>query len=188
MKQSIRIISISFFLFFAFFSSFAQKGYYEQALEMPFQPRFTLGSGYYSPQGDIVGPKANSLLGNIGFKAGMRFNISKNTDLSLLFTDFNLSETSTNKFSSELNSIGLHLDYTFNNIFKQSRVSPFITFGAQSSSYKTVYWDENSEKTIFPKESLLSFPFGLGLALEVSERIRIDLGLNYVTALGDIIL
>ena len=96
-----------------FFSSsvFGQKGYYEQELEMPFQPRFTLGSGYYNSQGDIVGPKTNNLLGNIGFKAGMRFNIAENTDVSLLFTDFKLAEESNEvqEFSSELNGIGLHL-------------------------------------------------------------------------------
>ena len=118
MKQLIQIISIFLFVFFAYSYSFAQKGYYDQELEMPFQPRFTLGSGYYSSQGDIVGSKANGLLGNIGFKAGMRFNISENIDISLLFTDFKVSETSINKFSSELRAVGLHLDYTFNGIFK----------------------------------------------------------------------
>ena len=90
MKQLIQIISIFLFVFFASSYSFAQKGYYDQELEMPFQPRFTLGSGYYSSQGDIVGPKANSFLGNIGFKAGMRFNISKNTDTQYINREIKL--------------------------------------------------------------------------------------------------
>jgi len=183
MKQLIQIISI---LLFVSFSASAQRGYYDQELEMPFQPRFTLGSGYYSSQGNIVGSKANGLLGNIGFKAGMRFNISKNTDISLLFADFKLSETSINKFSSELRAVGLHLDYTFNGIFKQSRISPFLTLGAQSLSYKTVYWDQNHIKNIFPKKSSFSFPVGLGLALDVSERIRIDIALSHVLTFADI--
>ena len=185
MKQLIQIISILLFVSFSA-STFAQRGYYDQELEMPFQPRFTLGSGYYSSQGNIVGSKANGLLGNIGFKAGMRFNISKNTDISLLFTDFKLSETSTNKFSSELRAVGLHLDYTFNGIFKQSRMSPFLTIGAQSLSYKTIYWDQNNVKDIFPKESSFSSNVGLGLALDVSERIRIDIALSHVLTFADI--
>ncbi|MDC0204798.1 outer membrane beta-barrel protein, partial [Flavobacteriales bacterium] len=186
MKQLIQIISIFLFVFFAYSYSFAQKGYYDQDLEMPFQPRFTLGSGYYSSQGDIVGPKANSLLGNIGFKAGMRLNVAKNTDISLLFTDFKLSETSSEKFSSELNSVGLHLDYTFNNIFKGSRVSPFIAFGLQSISYKTTYWDEIGVREVGEKESTFSFPIGLGIGLEVSERIKLAISLNYISTLADI--
>ncbi|MAM05546.1 MAG: hypothetical protein CMD06_06290 [Flavobacteriales bacterium] len=184
-------INIFFFFLFTFFSTSAQKGYYEQELEMPFQPRFSLGSGYYSAQADIKGPKTNNLLGNIGFKAGMRFNVAKNTDISLLFSDFKLSETSENKFSSEVNSVGLHLNYTFNNLFKNNNISPFINLGVEQVNYKTVTWEnydvknQFAGKTIHPKESSFMVPVGLGLALNVSERIRFDVSFNYITSLAD---
>lgn len=190
MKQLTQIISIFLFVFFASSYSFAQKGYYDQELEMPFQPRFTLGSGYYSSQGDIKGPKANSLLGNLGFKAGMRLNIANNTDVSLLFSDFKLSETAENKFSSEVNTIGLHLDYTLNSIFKQTRISPFISCGVDRVSYITTYWEnyigENQSGETSPTaQSSFVLPIGLGLALNVSERIRLDIGFKYITSFAD---
>jgi opacity protein-like surface antigen len=187
MKQ---LISIVVFLFISSFV-FAQRGYYEQELEMPFQPRFTLGSGYYSSQGNIQGPDVNNLLGNIGFKAGIRMNITDNTDVSLLFTNFKLSETSTEKFNTDLQSVGIHLDYTFNHMFKEAPISPFLTLGVQRLTYKTLFWQEGSSFSSnpdikYPTENTFAFPTGIGVAFDVSERIRIDVALSHVLTLADI--
>ena len=42
----------------------------------PIKSMFTLGTGFYSFQGDIVGEESNYLSGNIAYNAGMRFNIN----------------------------------------------------------------------------------------------------------------
>ena len=72
-------------------SVFAQKGNYDREPSMPFQPMFSFGTAYFSSQGDIMGPATNSLLGNMGYRAGMRLNISDNIDASLLFSNTELT-------------------------------------------------------------------------------------------------
>ena len=186
MKNLIQFTCIVFLISLYSSNVFSQRGYYEQELEMPFQPRFTLGSSYYSSQGDISGPKTGNLLGNIGFNAGVRFNVARNTDVSLLFNRFKLSESSATQFSSELRSFGLFFDYTFNNIFKKTRISPFARVGLQSISYKTVYWDEEDVRTVYPSESSIASLFGAGFALDVSERIRLDISVNNIINTSDI--
>ena len=52
----------------------------------PIKSMFTLGTGFYSFQGDIVEDESNYLSGNIAYNAGMRFSISDNVDLSFLIT------------------------------------------------------------------------------------------------------
>ena len=91
MKHLIYLVSILFFLTISYGSVSAQRGYYEQDYEMPFQPRFILGSSYYNSLGDIQGPDAGNLLGNIGFKSGVSFNLNESVDLSLLFKRFKLA-------------------------------------------------------------------------------------------------
>ena len=50
------------FVLFSSISVFAQKGNYDVEPTMPFQPMFSFGTAYHSFQGDIMGPKTNSLL------------------------------------------------------------------------------------------------------------------------------
>jgi len=85
-------------------------------------------------------------------------------------------------FESDVDAIGLNFGYTLNSIFKQSRVSPYLNAGVQSLSFKTYvnhdYWTE--------RESTIAIPLGLGLRLNISERIDLDATINYTIAMGDI--
>jgi hypothetical protein len=176
------------FVLFAIISSasvFAQKGNYDIEPAMPFQPMFSFGTAYHSFEGDIMGPETNSLLGNMGYKAGIRLNISENIDASLLFSNtsfFERNEDDLTSFESDVDAIGLNFGYTLNSIFKQSRVSPYLNAGVQSLSFKTYvnddYWTE--------RESTIAIPLGLGLRLNISERIDLDATINYTIAMGDI--
>ena len=92
MKEYFKKISVLIFLFVSV-HSYSQKGYYDIEETMPFQPMFSLGSGFYSFQGDVQGPKSNVIGGgNIGFNSGIRLNMSEDFDVSLIFSSFSLSE------------------------------------------------------------------------------------------------
>ena len=99
------------FVIFSSISVFAQKDNYDKESLMPFQPMFSFGTAFHSFQGDIMGPSTNVLLGNMGYRAGMRLNISENIDASflLLFTEFFEKIDENNKFKSDIDAIGLHL-------------------------------------------------------------------------------
>jgi cell division protein FtsN/opacity protein-like surface antigen len=166
-------------------SVFAQKGNYNVEPIMPFQPMFSFGTAYHSFQGDIMGPTANSLLGNMGYRAGMRLNLSEYVDASLLFSNTSLFEKNEDEsFKSNVDAIGLHFGYVLNSVFKQSRISPYLTAGLQSLSFKTL--NETSQSDWTDRESIIAIPLGLGLRLNISERIDLDATINYTIALGDI--
>jgi len=179
MKEYFKRISIVVLLL-ASVDAYSQKGYYEIEETMPFQPMLSIGSGFYSFQGDVQGPKSNIIGGgNIGFNAGIRLNMSKDFDVSLLFSRFSLSEDgSEGSFSSELDGVGLQCDYTLSSIMQKSRLSPFLSFGVERINFKT-----DKEQAA---ESSLLIPFGLGFMLNVSERIDVSIGLNYAIAMADI--
>ena len=165
-------------------SVFAQKGNYDREPSMPFQPMFSFGTAYHSFQGDIMGPTTNSLLGNMGYRAGMRLNISDNIDASLLFSNTTLfEENEVESFESNVDAIGLHLGYALNSVFKQSRISPYLTGGVQSLSFKTSNPVGYKSRD---RESTIAIPLGLGLRLNISERIDLDATFNYTIAMGDI--
>ena len=173
------------FILVSSFSVFAQKGNYDIEPTMPFQPMFSFGTAYHSFQGDIMGPETNSLLGNMGYRAGMRLNISENVDVSLLFSNTSFFEKNEEaSFESNVDAIGLHFGYAMNSVFKQSRVSPYLTAGAQSLSFKTLNEDNQSDWT--DRESTIAIPLGLGMRLNISERIDLDATINYTIAMGDI--
>jgi len=163
--------------------SYAQKGNYDQEPEATFQPMFSLGMGFHSFQGDIMGNKTNPLSGNVGFRSGMRIHMKENIDLSFLFSNVILSEQASNdqKFKSTINSVGMHLDYTINSILKQSRVSPFLSIGLQSINYQTTLNEDKLDRA-----SSFALPIGGGLILDVSERIKMDVGMHYTVSFADI--
>jgi len=165
-------------------SIFAQKGNYDVEPIMPFQPMFSFGTAYHSFQGDIMGPTANSLLGNMGYRAGMRLNMSGNADASLLFSNTSFFEKNeAESFESNIDAIGLHFGYALNSVFKQSRISPYLNAGVQLLSFKTL----NSNQSKWTNtESTIAIPFGLGLRLNISERIDLDATINYTIAMSDI--
>ena len=178
MKKYLQQISVLIFLFISSYS-YSQKGYYDIEESMPFQPMFSLGSGFYNFQGDIEGPKSNLIGGaNIGFNAGIRLNMSEDFDVSLVFSDFSLAEDNgEQKLNSDLSAVGLHCDYIISSLMKKSRLSPFLSFGVDRISFKTTDYDT---------ESSFSLPIGLGVMLDVSERIKINIGMNYAMMMGDI--
>ena len=147
--------------------------------KIAFQPMFSVGSGYYNSLGDIRGPNGNYLLGNMGINTGIRMNIAKDLDLSFLFTsNAKLHEKSEQQsFETDLNSVGFTLDYTLSNILNKSKISPYTSIGAN-----WMYFSTNSESV----ESGINLPFGTGISLDVSERIRFDVGMNYHLSFADL--
>ena len=86
MNQFLKNIFVLLILFSSI-SVYAQKENNEAELTMPFKPMFSFGTAYHSFQGNIMGPATNTLLGNMGYRAGIRLNISNNKDASLLFSN-----------------------------------------------------------------------------------------------------
>ena len=166
-----------------FIKIFSQEITYDVAEKKPFQPMFSLGSSYYNSHGDIQGPNGNYLLGNMGINTGIRINISNNMDLSFLFSsNAKLYErSSSGSFETDLNSIGFNLDYNFNNILKGTKLTPFATSGLQWINYKTTI----NENTLTQKSGM-NIPIGLGVSLNVSERIRFDIGMNFHVSFSDL--
>ena len=147
------------------------------AQEQPFSPKFTLGSGFYTLTGDIQNENKGFLKGISGFNAGMKFELKNNFDLSFLFikTSF-AANNEIEKFSSDVNGYGLHLGYTVNQIFKQSKISPLLSLGVQN--FKVRNDVENS--------SAVTIPLGLGLRIDVIDRLQFDISMNFGMGLGDI--
>ena len=147
----------------------------------PFNPKFTLGTGFYTLTGDIQSDEAGFLKGTSpGYNAGMKFGLSDNIDLSFLLmkSTFQANNSALGEgFSSEIDGMGLHIGYSVNQLFKQSRISPLLTFGVQRLSYKT---------NDFDRESAISIPFGLGIRINVTERLEFEASLNWAVGMGDI--
>ena len=178
----------NFFLLLVLISTssiFAQNVNNDVRQTMPFQPMLSIGTAYYTFQGDIIGPTTNSLVANMGYQAGMRFNISEKIDLSLLFSNNNFYESNDDAtFESHVDAIGLHVGYTLNSIFsKQSRINPYLSAGGQKLSFKTL---NQHQADWTDRESLIAIPFGLGLRMDISDRIDFDATFNYTMAMGDI--
>jgi sulfur carrier protein ThiS len=112
----------------------------------------------------------------------MRLNISKKQDVSLLFSNTSFYEKNDeDSFKSDVDAIGLYLGYTFNSVFKKSRISPYLNVGLQSLSFKTLKEDIWSDR-----ESIIASIVGIGLRLDISERIDLDATINHTLAMGDI--
>jgi len=168
-------------LFLSSVNSFAQDGYPDQEVKAPFQPMLSFGTGSYLFKGDIIGPKKNFLMGNQGYHFGAKMNLSNNLDLTFLLGNGRLNETNdvdTTSFSSEVKTAGVGLRYSFNNISQNSKLTPFLSIGGELLNFKT-----ESQKT----ETAIAIPIGIGIMLDVSERIGLDMGLRYHYTLTDMI-
>jgi len=147
------------------------------AQDQPFSPKFTLGSGFYTLTGDIQNENSGFLKGIAGFNAGMKFELVNNLDLSFLFVKTSFAANNEiEKFSSDVDGFGLHLGYTVNQIFKQSKISPLLSLGVQSFNVKND--GENS--------SVITVPLGLGLRMDITDRLQFDIAINFGMGLGDI--
>ena len=173
------------FIFFILISSvnlFAQEDRHVVKQEKSFQPKFTFGGGIYNLTGDIQSQETDFLKGSGGFNAGMKFDVTKNLDLSFLFIKSSFSGNNENeKFNSEADGLGLHLGYSINNIFNQSKIIPIVSLGAQRLRVATFLNDEEK-----PKSSVFTIPLGLGLRMNVTERLQFDITMNFGMGMGDI--
>ena len=158
---------------------YAQDIDFDLEKKKPFNPKFTLGTGFYTLTGDIQNEESGFLRGtNTGYNAGMKFGITNNLELSFLMMKSTFStDNGAESFSSEIDGMGLHIGYSVNHLYKQSRISPLLTFGVQRLSYKTNDLD---------RESAIAFPFGLGIRINVTERLEFDASLNWAVGMGDI--
>jgi hypothetical protein len=145
----------------------------------PFNPKFTLGTGFYTLTGDIQSDDSGILRGTSpAYNYGMKFGITNNLDLSFLLMKSTFqANNDIAEFKSEVDGMGLHIGYSVNQLFKQSRISPLLTFGVQRLSYKT---------NDFDRESAIAIPFGLGIRINVTERLEFDASLNWSLGMGDI--
>ena len=91
MNQFLKNVFVLFVLFSSI-SIYAQKENDDVELTMQFKPMFSFGTAYHSFQGNIMGPVTNTLLGNMGYRAWVRLNISKQQDVSLLFSNASFYE------------------------------------------------------------------------------------------------
>jgi len=145
--------------------------------EQPFSPKFTLGSGFYTLTGDIQNENVGFLKGIAGFNAGMKFDLANNLDFSFLFvkTSF-VGDNEIEKFSSDVDGFGLHLGYTVNQIFKQSKISPLLSLGVQN------FYVRNDGGN----NSAITVPLGFGLRMNITDRLQLDIAMNFGMGLGDI--
>jgi len=158
---------------------FSQDLDFDLEKKKPFNPKFTLGTGFYTLTGDIQSDESGILRGTSpAYNYGMKFGITNNLDLSFLLMKSTFSaDNGTESFDSEIDGMGLHIGYSVNQLFKQSRISPLLTFGVQRLSYKT---------NDFERESAIAIPFGLGIRINVTERLEFDASLNWAVGMGDI--
>ena len=85
------------------------------------------------------------------------------------------------EFRSEFSTLGLSLKYDFKT---KSIFNPFINFGLQGITFKTLNNDISSQYSA--KETGLVIPVGAGVTLEMSDRMSFDASLNYALSQVDI--
>ena len=176
-KLLLLLFSILFILLFSL-NSFAQEGYYEDEPKVPFQPMLSFGTGSYLFKGDVMGPKKNLFMGNQGFHFGVKMNMIDNLYLTFLVGNGRLNENNdvdSTSFSSDVRTAGLDLQYNFSQI---SKIKPFLSLGAEFLNFKT---DKQAIK------STIAIPLGIGVMLNVSERIEFDMGVRYHYSLTDLL-
>ena len=82
------------------------------------------------------------------------------------------------EFRSEFSTLGLSLKYDFKT---KSIFNPFISFGLQGITFKTLNDDISSQYSA--KETGLVIPVGAGVTLKMSDRMSFDASLNYALSL-----
>jgi hypothetical protein len=181
---------VIFFILVSSVNLFAQQDIFGEKKEKPFQPKFTLGSGIYTLTGDIQNEEAGLLKGKAGFSAGMKFDLTNNLDFSVLFIKTSFSATNyIESFSSDVDGFGLHLGYTVNQFFKQSKISPILSLGVQKLGASTTITEIGASTTITEKQervSAIAIPLGVGLRMNVTERLQFDIAMNFAMGMSDI--
>ena len=189
MNNYLQKILLIFLVFFSF-SIFAQPVPKTEKNTIPLNPRFVFGSNFYNYQGGIAGTESNFLSGDVGFNAGLSLDVDNKISLSFLFSspstfyekEFSATDGSlVSEFRSEFSTLGLSLKYDFKT---KSIFNPFISFGLQGITFKTLNNDISSQYSA--KETGLVIPVGAGVTLEMSDRMSFDASLNYALSQVDI--
>ena len=181
MNYFLKKVVILFFLVSSV-NIFAQDDSLGEKQKKPFQPKFTLGSGIYTLTGDIQNEESGLLKGKAGFNAGMKFDLSNNLDVSFLVIKTSFSGTNElEKFSSDVDGFGLHLGYTVNQLFKQSRLSPILSLGVQRLGVSTTIDNVKKERS-----SSIVIPLGFGVRMDITDRLQFDIAMNFGMGMGDI--
>ena len=189
MNNYLQKILLIFLVFFSF-SIFAQPVPKTEKNTIPLNPRFVFGSNFYNYQGGIAGTESNFLSGDVGFNAGISLDVDDKISLSFLFSspstfyekEFSATDGSlVSEFRSEFSTLGLSLKYDFKT---KSIFNPFISFGLQGITFKTLNDDISSQYSA--KETGLVIPVGAGVTLEMSDRMSFDASLNYALSQVDI--
>nr|ADI17793.1 hypothetical protein [uncultured Sphingobacteriales bacterium HF0130_33B19] len=160
---------------------FAQEDIFGKPEGKPFQPKFTLGTGFYTLTGDIQNKDAGLLNGSSGFNAGMKFDLENNFDLSFLFVNTSFSATVEEDFSSEVDGFGLHFGYTFNEFLKQDKITPNFSLGIQRLGVTTTINSDRKNRT-----GVIAIPFACGMRMNATERLQFDISVNLGLGFGDI--
>ena len=174
--------AILLFILVSSVNLFAQDDNLDGKIEKKFQPKFTLGSGIYTLTGDIQNDEVGLIKGKAGFNAGMKFDLANNLDLSFLLvkTSFSASNDLEN-FSSDIDGFGLHLGYTVDKFFRQSKITPIFSGGVQSLVVSTTILDVKQETS-----SSVVIPFGFGIRMDITERLQFDIAMQFGMGMGDI--
>ena len=181
MNYFLKKVVILFFLVSSV-NIFAQDDSLGEKQKKPFQPKFTLGSGIYTLTGDIQNEESGLLKGKAGFNAGMKFDLANNLDVSFLVIKTSFSGTNElEKFSSDVDGFGLHLGYTVNQLFKQSRLSPILSLGVQRLGVSTTIDNVKKERS-----SSIVIPLGFGVRMDITDRLQFDIAMNFGMGMGDI--
>tara|TARA_B100001250_G_scaffold363261_1_gene342508 strand:+ start:1230 stop:3218 length:1989 start_codon:yes stop_codon:yes gene_type:complete len=164
---------------------FAQQDNLAEKQKKPFNPKFTLGSGIYTLTGDIKNEDSGLIKGKAGFNAGMKFDISNNIDLSFLIIKMSFSGSNGDEtFSSGVDGFGLNLGYTINQLFKKSKISPTLSLGVQKLDASTTITTIDGEEQ--EMASAIAIPLGIGMRMNVTERLQFDVVMNFGIGMSDI--
>ena len=189
MNNFLHKIVLVFLLFFSF-TLFSQHVPNTDKNKIPLNPRFVFGSNFYNYQGGITGNESSLISGDIGYLTGLKLHFNVNSSVSFLFSSpasFFEKQFDPNtgllegEFRSEFSTIGLTYNY---NVRSKSLINPFLSFGVQSISFKTLNPDISSQYS--EKESGFVIPVGAGLSLKMSDRMSMDASVNFVLSQVDI--
>ena len=189
MNNFLHKIVLVFLLFFSF-TLFSQHVPNTDKNKIPLNPRFVFGSNFYNYQGGITGNESSLISGDIGYLTGLKLHFNENSSVSFLFSSpasFFEKQFDPNtgllegEFRSEFSTIGLNYNY---NVRSKSLINPFLSFGVQSISFKTLNPDISSQYS--EKESGFVIPVGAGLSLKMSDRMSMDASVNFVLSQVDI--
>lgn len=174
--------SIFLYLLLSSINSYSQDNLFGEVVKNPFTPKFSVGSGLYVLKGDIQSDQSGILKGMAGFNAGMKFDFSKNIDVSVMFFKNSFSGSNTlESFSSEVDAFGAQLDYSLDKFIGQSIFSPLVSLGLYRLGVSSSLNENQLDRV-----SVFSFPFSVGFRMDVTKRLQFDLAMTFGMGLGDI--